>query len=44
MLTILKFEGDIWKLFSALAAADFTTLATVRAVGVGRKLRTVKLQ
>lgn len=35
MLAIFRSEGDIWKLFSALAVADFMTFATARAVGPG---------
>ena len=38
ILTIFKSEGDIWKLLSALAAADFTTLATTLAAGIGVNL------
>ena len=35
MLIIFRSEDDIWKTLSALAAADFITLATTRAEGDG---------
>jgi hypothetical protein len=41
MRTILKSAGSIWKLFSALAAADFTSLAMTFAFGVGVNLSKV---
>jgi len=41
MLTIFKSVGVIWKLFSAFAAADFTVLSTIPAVGVEANLSMV---
>jgi hypothetical protein len=42
MVDILRVSRDIWKPFSALAAADLIALATTPAVGDGVKSSMVK--